>query len=71
MKPGRRLKDQGKRSLYNPLKTIGAAAFVLLLVIGVWWYSGAQSDQSSLPDPQVGMTCDMGISAAKSAVLCQ
>ena len=65
MKPGRGLKDQGKRSLSHAVKPIGAGVFVVLLVIGVWWYSGAQSDQSSVPDPQVGMTCDMGISAAK------
>ncbi|GJL84141.1 MAG: hypothetical protein DHS20C01_37750 [marine bacterium B5-7] len=66
MKAGRRVKNQEKRSLYNGIKPIGAVAFVVLLVIGTWWYSTAQSDQPSVPDPQVGMTCDMGISAAKS-----
>ncbi|GJL59123.1 MAG: hypothetical protein NPIRA03_19800 [Nitrospirales bacterium] len=65
MKAGRPVKDQEKPSLYNGIKPIGAVAVVVLLVIGTWWYSTAPN-QSSVPDPQVGMTCDMGISAAKS-----
>ncbi|MDT3776796.1 formylglycine-generating enzyme family protein [Nitrospira sp. MA-1] len=66
MKAVRRLKDQGKPSLYNALKPIGAVAFVVLLVIGAWWYSTAQSDRSPIVNQQSSMTCDMGISAAKS-----
>ncbi|MGP0594426.1 formylglycine-generating enzyme family protein [Nitrospira sp. T9] len=65
MKAGRRVKDQENRSLYNGIKPIGAVAVVVLLVIATWWYSTAPN-QYSVPDPQVGMTCDMGISAAKS-----
>lgn len=66
MKAGLRLKDQGKRLPYNALKPIGAVTFVVLLVIGAWWYSTAQSDRSPIVNQQSSLTCDMGISAAKS-----
>jgi formylglycine-generating enzyme len=67
MKSDRRMKDEGRHPLHNALKPIGAVAFVVLLVIGTWWFSTAQSGRSPMVNQQSGMTCDMGISAAKSS----
>ena len=66
MKARRCLKKESGHSTHNMLKPIGAVAFVVFLALGAWWYSTAQLDRSSVVEQQSGMTCDMGISAAKS-----
>ena len=66
MRAARRLKKEGKPKPSYGFKTLGTAGFAICLGLGIWWYSTTQSGRSSLPNPQVGMTCDMGISAAKS-----
>ncbi|MEO8326244.1 MAG: SUMF1/EgtB/PvdO family nonheme iron enzyme, partial [Nitrospirota bacterium] len=66
MKADRRLKNEGGRPPRHAFKPIGAVASVLFLALGAWWFSTDQSDRSSMVDLQRGMTCDMGISAAKS-----
>jgi hypothetical protein len=35
-------------------------------VLGSWWYATTNSRQAGPASPQAGMTCDMGISAAKA-----
>ncbi|WP_447965394.1 formylglycine-generating enzyme family protein [Nitrospira sp. Ecomares 2.1] len=66
MKSDRRLKKEGGPKPSHPFIPLGAAAFAIILGLGIWWYSTAQSDRSSVPNQQVGITCDMGITAAKS-----
>jgi formylglycine-generating enzyme len=36
------------------------------IVLGVWWYTSGSATQSVTTTPESGMTCDMGISAAKA-----
>ncbi|HSN04114.1 MAG TPA: hypothetical protein VLS44_03970, partial [Nitrospira sp.] len=36
------------------------------VALGAWWYSSGKTSPSVTPSPASGMTCDMGVSAAKA-----
>jgi len=54
------------RSMRTPLMGLGSALCASLALAG-WWFSSGNNPTSVSATPVSGMTCDMGISAAKAA----